>query len=75
MIIGIDPDPGHHTSAALELFGKLAEWRTFPNTPAGLEEFLSWLESWAEASGGGRANPALLHPLVYTHTCWRKVIR
>jgi transposase len=48
MIIGIDPHPGHYTSAALELFGKLAEWRTFPNTPAALEEFLSWLESWAE---------------------------
>ncbi|MFQ5925756.1 MAG: IS110 family transposase, partial [Dehalococcoidia bacterium] len=48
-IIGVDPHPGHHTSAAVDQQGVLLETKTFPNTQEGLVAFLTWLSRFTDS--------------------------
>jgi hypothetical protein len=47
-IVGIDPHPQHHTVAALDAQGQVQGVEQFPNSPAGLEACLAWLEDLEE---------------------------
>jgi transposase len=47
-ITGIDPHPQHHTVAALDAQGQVQGVEQFPNSPAGLEACLAWLEDLGE---------------------------
>ena len=44
-VVGIDPHPGHHAAAALDIRGEVRGVREFPNDPDGLESFMVWIES------------------------------